>query len=242
MNIEHLYCLKKVLECQSFSVAAQKLFTSQQNLSNIVANVEKTFNCTILKRSRKGIKLTADGEILMPKINNLLLCYEDCFNTFNNANRPIKLAINTTISSANLCYFIDDISKLNFNITVSEEYSNQSIIDKINRNEYTYGLLLLYHSLSNDLAKTIAVQIIAEYDICLLVPADDPLAQLDSIKFEQCLSYPLILDSGNVLKEDVIEYNIYKQNLNTPLNISAVINSSNFNIINLIVGCLLYTS
>ena len=235
MNIEHLYYLQKVLEYQSFSLAAQNLFTSQQNLSNIVAHIEKEFNCVIFKRSRKGIKLTAEGKILMPKINNLLFCYEDCLNTFNDTSYSTKLAINTNISSTNLCFFIEDISQSNFNVTIYEEFSNKRIIDKVLRNDCTYGLLLLYHSLDAALSKKIDVHVIAEFDVCLMVPYDDPLANLDGITLEQCLSYPLILDNGNVIKEEVIDYNIHKQNMAVSLNISSIINASNFNYITLIL-------
>ncbi len=44
MMIEQLYCLVKVAKLQSFSLAAQDLYMSQQNLSGIVARLEEAFN------------------------------------------------------------------------------------------------------------------------------------------------------------------------------------------------------
>lgn len=51
-------------ECKSITVAAEKLFISQPAVSQTVKQLEEALNCALFLRTAKGIKLTAEGEML----------------------------------------------------------------------------------------------------------------------------------------------------------------------------------
>lgn len=53
-----------VAECRSITVAAEKLLISQPAVSQTVKQLEEVLECTLFLRTPKGVKLTAEGEIL----------------------------------------------------------------------------------------------------------------------------------------------------------------------------------
>lgn len=50
-------------ECENITQAAEKLFFSQQALSKQISRLEAELGCQLIIRSRKGVKLTPEGEM-----------------------------------------------------------------------------------------------------------------------------------------------------------------------------------
>ena len=224
MTIEQLYCLVKIAETQSFSLAAQELYMSQQNLSSIVARLEEAFNCKIFKRSPRQITLTEQGQLLLPKIEALLSQYEDCLSTFCQERTTIRLIVSSPLTVENFCSFYDEVSKYNLRLSVVEDNSPQRIIEKIINKEARFGLVMLYHPLETEWDK--ALQVVKFYDAPLnfIVPSDHPLAKRMSIPFQECLHYPLILDNDQIVRDNILQYNLKRLNLSEPYTIVAEVN------------------
>ena len=68
--------LLKVLELGSYTKAAEALGYTQPALSQMITSLEKETGITLLFRSRSGIRLTPDGERLLPLIQTAVLQYE----------------------------------------------------------------------------------------------------------------------------------------------------------------------
>lgn len=64
--------LAKVVELGSLTRAAEALGCTQSAVSHAINALEKEFGFAVLKRSRAGVRLTADGERLMPAIRGML--------------------------------------------------------------------------------------------------------------------------------------------------------------------------
>ena len=56
----------------SFSLAADKLFISQSAISQCIHQLEKDLDTKLFHRSRRGVTLTQEGKMLLPKIENAL--------------------------------------------------------------------------------------------------------------------------------------------------------------------------
>ena len=81
MDTKNYETLIRVLEYGSLTKAAESLGCTQSSISHIINNIESEFGFPILKRNRSGIKLTPDGEKIMPAIRALLLSKEQLFQT-----------------------------------------------------------------------------------------------------------------------------------------------------------------
>ena len=62
MTIKQLKYIIAVADAGSITEASKKLFIAQPSLTASIQELEKEYNITIFSRSKKGIKLTNEGE------------------------------------------------------------------------------------------------------------------------------------------------------------------------------------
>lgn len=71
MNISYdwykIFCC--VAECGTITVAAEKLFISQPAVSQTIRQLEEALGCSLFLRTPKGVKLTAEGQILQKYVS-----------------------------------------------------------------------------------------------------------------------------------------------------------------------------
>lgn len=60
----------------SFSTAATKLFISQSAISQCIHQLEEDLQTTLFHRSRRGVTLTQEGKMLLPKVESALSALE----------------------------------------------------------------------------------------------------------------------------------------------------------------------
>ena len=66
----------KTVEYGSFTRAAEILHYSQSGISRMIHDLEKEWNVTLLERSRTGVRLTTEGEMLLPGAKSLCEEYQ----------------------------------------------------------------------------------------------------------------------------------------------------------------------
>ena len=67
----------KILECGSFTKAAEALGYTQAAISQMIRSLEAEFSLTLLTRTRTGIRLTREGEELYPLIQKCVLVHRE---------------------------------------------------------------------------------------------------------------------------------------------------------------------
>ena len=72
MSIAKYKALLTAVEQESFTLAAQQLGCSQSAISHSIAGLEEELGFALIKRSRAGVRLTEEGERLLPAVRNLL--------------------------------------------------------------------------------------------------------------------------------------------------------------------------
>ncbi len=65
-TVQKYQALVEVVRLGSISAAARKLRYSQSGVSRMIADLEREWGLTLLERGRRGARLTADGEQVMP--------------------------------------------------------------------------------------------------------------------------------------------------------------------------------
>ena len=76
LSLSKYYCLNLVVELGSLTKAAEILHCTQSAVSHSIDSLENELGFALLKRSRAGIKLTAEGERLLPAVRGLLSAAE----------------------------------------------------------------------------------------------------------------------------------------------------------------------
>ena len=62
MRIEQLICFQKVVQCKSFTKAANELYTTQPSVSKIIDSMEKELGRQLFLRTSRGVELTDFGQ------------------------------------------------------------------------------------------------------------------------------------------------------------------------------------
>ena len=72
MNFYDLEVFVEIVDTGSITKTAEKLFTSQQNISRIIKKLEKDLGSTLFARSKKGIQLTSFGQEAFKFAKNII--------------------------------------------------------------------------------------------------------------------------------------------------------------------------
>lgn len=65
MNIDQIFLLIDLAQTRSFNKTAERLFTTQQNVSYKIKQLEQELKTTIFLRSSSGVEFTAEGEYVL---------------------------------------------------------------------------------------------------------------------------------------------------------------------------------
>mgnify|MGYP002515427309 FL=1 len=81
MTLAKYQALISVVEHQSFTKAAEELGCTQSAVSHSIDSLEQELGFALIKRSRAGVRLTGEGERLLPAVRNLLSSAEQLSQT-----------------------------------------------------------------------------------------------------------------------------------------------------------------
>lgn len=129
MDLKKYEALMKAIDCGSFSKAASELGYTQSGLTHMMNSLEDTVGFPLLKRGHYGIKLTENGEALLPLIRQLLTAnhrLEAAIEEINNREiSKIRIGSYTSISLHWLPSILQSFQKAHPNVAL--EIQNTSI-------------------------------------------------------------------------------------------------------------------
>lgn len=99
MRIEQLQYFVEVINAQSISAAAEKLYLQQSTLSHAIKSLESELGTTLLIRKNNGVSLSAAGEALFPTIERILRDYQFMVNYALNESPKNKSSLAIAVSS-----------------------------------------------------------------------------------------------------------------------------------------------
>ena len=221
MQIEQLYYFFEVANCASFSKATNKIFTTQQNLSKAISNLEKELGKNLFIRHPQGVKLTPDGLIFYEKVSHLL-------------KNQLKVGFSTNEPESTENFFVNICSTLSVNsllmpsilqqlytrypsLTVKIHEENMySLLPYISKNN-CLGIAFFFNDhfnnvLSSQYASKISFKKIFTSRLGIIVSKNSPLASKKDISLEEAFANPFICNFTSLLSENK-SFNIFKGNL-----------------------------
>ncbi|ROR23931.1 DNA-binding transcriptional LysR family regulator [Mobilisporobacter senegalensis] len=134
MDIKKLEILLKVLEIGSFSQACENLGYTQSGLTHMMNSLEKEVGFPILKRGHYGIRLTTNGERIMPAVKEIIAADKKLTCEINQINAEengtIRISAFTSIAVQWLPSIVMGFTKEYPNINV--EIFNGGVADTYN--------------------------------------------------------------------------------------------------------------
>ncbi len=132
MHTEHIEYFFAIVEFGSINKAAQALNIPPHRLGNILTNIENEFGRELVKRTKKGIILTKDGEYFLEKIQLI----HDIL-TETKSHLSISLSEKEKIKDTIYFYFPHSLGNNYLSMVVEhfyEEYPNINIVTKQTNN------------------------------------------------------------------------------------------------------------
>ncbi|MCD8362048.1 MAG: LysR family transcriptional regulator [Lachnospiraceae bacterium] len=211
MRLEQLYIFCKTVETGSVRKAGEALYTSPQNASKAIRQLETEWNTTLFHRSRTGMQLTAEGEQAYSMVQKILDDVESLNQYFHipshgstfltsvsiiscsalevlvtsicNSLLPCYTNIHLEIDKKGSVQIRDYLLSLRKTDEISEIILTNEIADYMDL--YKKKLSSLYHCF-----------FLYEDELCLQVPKNDPLAKYEYIPLDVLVNLPLLLYSA----------------------------------------------
>ncbi len=190
MNILHLKYAVEVAKTQSISKAAENLYMGQPNLSRAIKELEETLGITIFKRTSKGIITTQDGDEFLRRARRIIVQVDEMDELYR-SKRSHKRTF--SVYAPKTGYITAAITELSKQFPPDEPYeifyketNAEETIASVLRGDCDLGVVRYqtvfekyFTSLFKE--KKLISETVAEFPCVLLIRADDPLTQKDSI-------------------------------------------------------------
>jgi len=119
--------------CRSFSVAAQRLYISQSAISQCIHQLENDLNTKLFVRTRKGVSLTNEGQLLFRKVESAITSIEQGEKQLDRLRHleagELRIAAGDTITTHFLLKYLEEYHATypNIRIEMANSYSSQML-------------------------------------------------------------------------------------------------------------------
>lgn len=235
MQLKQLRYFITVADCGSINKAAEKLFTSQSNVSKVIKAFEKKANVELFNRNSKGVRLTDKGYEIYDYVKRVLENV-DIIESISCEKSSKKLNIschqNYVISKV-LCNYYEQYKEENIKIHFLEENVEQ-IIDNVKNYVSEFGIVYILsnqkccftHNLNH---KNLEFHILDTQKLCIYVGKNNPLYNKESITIKEILNLKFVQLTRDFfsLEQYLENFDIYK-NINKKSFSNIITTNSNY--------------
>lgn len=195
MELRHLRTFLTVAESLSFNKAAEKLRIAQPALSRQVQDLEDEIGVDLLKRSPRGVTLTAEGKLFLEEARDVLRRAEESIKNVRALARgefgELHVAYAPTPTVEVLPPALAAFQKAVPGVKVLlHDMSSGEIFDGLRNG----GLQLAVTAwLAWEHHPDMEFESLKTYPICAVLPASHPLARLKTIPLEKFAAEPLVM-------------------------------------------------
>ena len=187
MTMQQLIYAIEVYRAGSINRAAQRLYVTQPNLSNIIKGLEDEINITLFQRTSRGIVTTRAGEQFIKQAIELTAqfsAFEKMYQEQENSVLSLSITVARSSEFSNcIAAYLNDCVKENTPCRIRlREATNSEVIDDTASGDADLGIICPSSSASDyyfQTARSRGLEIInlKPKRYCLLFSKDHPLAQ-----------------------------------------------------------------
>lgn len=186
MQILKIKSFIAVVISESFSDAAEMLYTTQASVSKHVLSLERELGVTLFDRSKRKVKLTESGHVFLHYAQILMDTYNEMNNALgelcNRQNMQTTVASIPVIAHYGIVSLISDFRERNPHINlIVDEREAFDIIGGLEDGQYEMAFMR-----ERGLDQSKFQQLVLFCDrLAVLIPDDHPLAKFDEISIRQ---------------------------------------------------------
>ena len=191
MNVLQYEALVKTLECGTLSKAAEEMGYTQSGLSRMINSMEEQLGLKLVERDRAGVRLTPEGEIIMPYIRGVLYAQKSLDEAVGQIKgRQLGLVRIGTFNSASAQWlpgmikeFSEEHPDVRFELIHGTDEETSGLTES-GRLDLTFTDYPTKYALQEDF-------LISDPIVCIF-SADDPNANRESISLRELESLPYV--------------------------------------------------
>ncbi|PGL71082.1 LysR family transcriptional regulator [Bacillus sp. AFS055030] len=196
MNFEQLEYVVSIANEKSISKAAKKLHISPSGVSQAISQLERELEINIFNRSRGGITLTSEGEVVLSRsieiLNNLKELKDQLLDFKETRVKHMKIACAPTFT-----YTIHDVLKRYSGIhnrpTIELiEQGTAQILNNITKEDYDLALVVASKA-ELEKENNLNFEFLSKGNVCILVGKNSPLYELDYVTAEDLLFQKVVM-------------------------------------------------
>lgn len=193
MDFEQLRTFMEVSRLRSFSRAAEKLTVTQPAISAQIRTLENEVGARLFDRDGGKVTFTAAGKVFEPFAEHCLQCHNHIMVTVGELHRTPRGEISVSANEATSLYVLPSVfaqfkrqySRVGLSIVRADRLKT---IESVLSREVDFGVV----SLPVKDAR-LTVDTLHRDDVVLVAPGNHPLAERESVPFEEIIPQPLLL-------------------------------------------------
>ena len=132
-KLDYYRIFYETARCRSFSVAAQQLYISQSAISQCIHQLESDLNTKLFVRTRKGVSLTNEGQLLFLKVESAIISIEQGEKQLDRLRHleagELRIAAGDTITTHFLLKYLEEYHATypSIRIEMANSYSSQML-------------------------------------------------------------------------------------------------------------------
>ena len=132
-KLDYYRIFYETARCRSFSIAAQRLYISQSAISQCIRQLENDLNTKLFVRTRKGVSLTSEGQLLFLKAESAITSIEQGEKQLDRLRHleagELRIAAGDTITTHFLLKYLEEYHATypNIRIEMANSYSSQML-------------------------------------------------------------------------------------------------------------------
>ena len=132
-KLDYYRIFYETARCRSFSIAAQHLYISQSAISQCIHQLESDLNAQLFVRTRKGVSLTNEGQLLFLKVESAITSIEQGEKQLDRLRHlkagELRIAAGDTITTHFLLRYLEEYHATypDIRIEMANSYSSQML-------------------------------------------------------------------------------------------------------------------
>ena len=203
-RLQVFYTVAKLL---SFTKAADALHMTQPAVTFQIRQLEDHFNTRLFDRTHNRVSLTEAGQVAYQFGERIFELYAEMENAIKELTGDVSGALtvgaSTTIAEYMLPSLLGTFKAQHPDVNLRLKVSNtEGIVSMVENNVIDLGVVEA--PVAN---KNLLVEVCQEDELVLVIPADHPLAQCETVAASELVGYPFICrEEGSGTREVVTEY------------------------------------
>jgi len=217
MTVKQLRAFLAVAQTLSFTQACERLHLSQPALSLAIKGLEGTLGGPLLIRSTRNVRLTPEGEVLLPLAKRLLIEWDNAeellHQHFTLQLGQVALATMPSIACNRLPLALRDFRQQfpRVNVTV-HDVINERVIDMVRQQQVELGV-----AFEPEILAGIDFIPLFEDTFVAVVPPDLPLARADATDWRALLQHDFITLQRPSMVRILLEQTLAEQQIELPV-------------------------